>query len=333
MHPPNTLLLDESDLRHIPNLSHTHETHISLETNRIIEIEATHLPPRIEYLSLRNNLLRSDDIQFNSPLLHLHTLLLDDNELTFLDGSFLMCANLKILSLRNNKLSKIDIPYLTALETLVVDKNPIQTLDCLPPNLKVLSASDCSIRMIQSRLPSKVEIINFSGNKLYYAGLPFSWGCAHSIDLSFNKIQRFPRGLPDSLKTLNMQANTVEALPSTLPKNLQYMNLNRNKVRSLPLAPGPHVEIFLVSRNELCFTQEQKPSWIKEIRMYDNWNSQYHHRLQIKIKQCWRRYRLRKRLRIYKRTQAIYSELLEVALSPEHILQTDVFSPEWKLST
>ena len=67
--------------------------------------------------------------------------------------------------------------------------------------------------------------------------------------------------------------------------------------------------------------------------MNENWNSQYHHRLQIKIKHSWRKYRFRKRIRIYKRTQAIYSQLIEVALSPEHILQTDLFSPDWKFET
>lgn len=331
MHPPETLLLEESDFREVPNLAHTKETHLSLDANRILEIEATHLPPRIEYLSIRNNLLRSDDIQFNSPLLLLHTLHLDNNELSFIDGSFIMCANLKILSLRNNKLSKIEFPYLTSLETLHIDKNPIQTLDRLPANLKVLTAADCSLRMVQSKLPLKLERIDFSGNKLYYAGLPFTWGSVHTVDISFNRIQRFPRGLPDTLKTLNMQVNALEILPATLPKGLQYINLSRNKLRSLPKAPGPHLEMLLASRNELCFPSEEKPSWIKEIRMYENWNTLYHHRQQTKIKRCWRRYILQKRLRIYKRTQAIYSELLEVALSPEHILQTDVFSPEWNL--
>ena len=330
MHPQNTLLLEESGFREVPKLSQTKETHISLDKNRISEIEATHFPSTIEYLSIRDNLLCSDDIQFNSPLLFLHSLFLDDNELSFIDGSFIMCVNLKTLSLRGNKLSKIEFPFLTSLETLFLDKNPIQTLDHLAPNLKILTACDCSIRMIQSRLPSNLEVINFSGNKLHFAGLPFTWGSVQSLDLSFNKIQRFPRGLPDTCKTLNLQANALELLPLHLPKSLRYMNLSRNKIRVLPLAPGPTLEILFICRNELCFSPEKKPSWIKEIVMDENWNTQYHSRRQIKIKYCWRHFRLRKRLRIYRRTYAIYSELLEVALSAEHILQTDVFSHEWK---
>jgi Leucine-rich repeat (LRR) protein len=328
----NTLFLEESQLREVPNLSHTKETHISLDKNNILEIEATYLPPGIQFLSMRKNLLRSDDIQFNSPLLHLHTLLLDNNDLTFIDASFIMCANLRILSLRGNKLSKVDFPFLTSLEILYIDKNPIQTLDRLPQNLHYLSASDCSIRMIQSRLPPKLENINFSGNKLQYAGLPFTWGSVESVDLSFNHIQRFPKGFPQSLKTLNLQCNGIETLPSTLPKGLQYLNIRKNKLRELPSSPGPSLEIVFASQNKLCFAEDEKPSWVKYIYMDQNWNTLYHNIKQKIIKRYWRAYRLKKRIRIYGRTKHIYSELIEVALSPEHILQTDVFSSEWNLA-
>jgi Leucine-rich repeat (LRR) protein len=217
------------------------------------------------------------------------------------------------------------------LETLCLDKNIIQTLDNLPPTLKRLSAKQCSIRMIQSRLPAGLEHLNLFDNKLQYAGLPFNWGKAlKTLDLGFNQIQRFPKSLPDSVRTINLERNKLEAIPSQLPQSLLSLNLTRNKLLSLP--HQSNISLALGAFNQNRLTERVHPPWIKICLMEQNWNTELHDSHQKKIKKIWKRYLLRKRLRILSRTRAIYYELLEVALHPDHILQTDVFSPEWNLA-
>lgn len=328
LHPIQTLCLEEICQEEQPDLSSLPETFISLDLNRFYDFDSSFLPPRIEYISLRSNFLRSDTIHFHIPLLHLHSLYLDHNNLTYVDNTLFMCPNLKHLSLIGNAIGRMHNFFHLPLETLCLDKNPIQILDNLPPTLKKLSAKHCHIRMIQSRLPEGMQHINLSENKLRYAGLPLNWGKAlQTLDLGFNRIQRFPKSLPDTLRTINLERNNLETIPSILPKSLVSLNLTRNKVFALPKESNIYLALGALNENHLI--ELVAPSWIKIALMEKNWNTDLHHSHQKKIRALWKRYILRKRLRIYMRAKRIYSELLEVALSPEHILQTDVFSPEW----
>jgi Leucine-rich repeat (LRR) protein len=242
-----------------------------------------------------------------------------------------MCPNLKHLSLIGNTIGRIHNFFHLPLETLCLDKNVIQTLDNLPPTLKKLSVRQCSIRMIQSRLPPGIEHLNLFDNKLQYAGLPLNWGTSlKTLDLGFNQIQRFPKSLPDTVRSINLERNKLEAIPSQLPKSLVSLNLTRNRLFTLP--NQSNISLALGAFNQNHLTKKVAPFWIKTALMEGNFNTNLHDSNQKKIRAVWKRYLLKKRLRIYGRTKILYSELIEVALSPEHILQTDVFSSEWNLA-
>jgi Leucine-rich repeat (LRR) protein len=184
--------------------------------------------------------------------------------------------------------------------------------------------------MIQSKLPPTVKEVNLSHNCLKQGGLPLSWGSAlQSLILSFNQLKTFPKRLPDTVEQINLTMNQLEEFPSKLPVAMKTLNLTCNRIRSLPWKLNVRLKILKVDSNLLTQEFNENPSWVTHFLAQENWNRSEHHQTQRLVKQCWKRYLLKKRLRHIYRSRQIYDELLLVALHPDHILQTDTFSPEW----
>ena len=110
------------------------------------------------------------------------------------------------------------------------------------------------------------------------------------------------------------------------------MNVALNTLRQLPKKTNVRLQVLIVTSNQLTQDFEKEPiQWTKDLLCDFNWNDEKHHMAQPKIKKCWKRYILCKRLRHISRVRKIYEELLMIALHPDRILQTDTFSPGWSM--
>ena len=173
--------------------------------------------------------------------------------------------------------------------------------------------------MIQSRMPAGLEKLNLSTNLLKFAGLPFHWGtCLRELDLSFNKLQKFPRKLPDTLEILYIQENRIIELPDTLPESLRILIASDNKILTIPSYKHKRLELFVMTHNrltDLTNGQELATVFIAD----HNWNRHVHAVVVNRIIKLWRRYCLKLRLRSIVRTQRIRNSLLEVAMCPSRL--------------
>jgi Leucine-rich repeat (LRR) protein len=220
-----------------------------------------------------------------------------------------------------------------SLKHLNITQNDIKVLQNLPGTLQSINAKFNRIQMIQSRLPPGLLELDLLGNSLRNGSLPHHWGNnLRVLNLAYNSLTEFPKRLPDTLEDIRLINNKIEVLPNRLPSKLIRLTLSGNKIRTLPENMNVHLEVLLICKNHLTQNFEKKPlSWANYFLEDDNWNTMDHHIAQTILRRCWKRYLLKTRLRQIARSRRIYHELLMVALHPDHILQTDVFSPEWKV--
>lgn len=300
-----------------------------LNKNFLKFLPCEYLPSSLKHLSLDQNDLHN--LEIDVPLPHLQTLSIERNDLQYLELSFNL-SSLKSLNLKHNKLWNLEFLHATpCLETLNLARNDIQTLENLPSSLKVLNAEFNDIVMCPSRLPEGILDLNLLGNYLKQASLPLHWSSSlKRLQLGYNQLKSFPKGLPDSLEDLGLQCNQLTELPSVLPSNLKRLSIVGNRIRILPVKTNIRLEVLLATHNCLTEDYEKQPlKWAAHFFESQNWNEERHHTSQRLLRKCWKRYILGKRLRHIYRARHIYEELLMVALHPDHILQTDTFSPEW----
>lgn len=302
-----TLVLNKNYLQYLPfDMLPPNLKHISADTNDILTLLIDTPMPQLKSISLQKNKITVVEIDFELP--SLHSLYLHKNYIR--DISFLQ-----------------NLPNLIHLD---ISFNEVEILEHLPSSLVTLKANFCKIRMIQSRLPSNLVELSLIGNRLKNGSLPFSWGNSlRLLDLSNNQLKEFPKRLPDSLERLFLCMNEVPLLPKRLPSSLKVLNLNKNKLRILPDTMNVKLALLFVAENHLTDVFSEEPLWTKQFFGHENWNMPLHQESQKSIKKCWKRYLFQKRLRHLYRSRRIYEELLMVALHPDHVLQTDTFSPEW----
>ena len=325
------LSLKDCGLYEIPNLSHLPLTKLDLAENRLRFLDTICIPPRLKWLNASQNCLNSDGL-LDAPLIELEGLELDSNHIHVLDNTLqLFCPNLKHLTLRKNALEHTEFLQGLSLESLALDETPIRCLDHLPRSLKELSAKNCEIRMTVSRMPPTLETLNLEGNRFRFAGLPLHWGtCLRTLNLSFNSIEKFPRKLPDTLETLILHHNHIQVLPDVLPKSLRVLILHKNKILKIPAYERKiPLRIAILEKNHITDVP-QTHSWTQVLLLDENWNTPAHAAACIQIQRLWKRFSLQKRLRSFLRSKHLYDEILQVALHPNHILQTDVFSQQWR---
>jgi len=320
MEPENTVRLEECALDVLPNLTGLRAEGLSLQGNHFRFIQPENLPPRLKFLSLTRNSLTSANIFHQMVYPSLETLILNSNYIHGLYDLASSAPNLKTLSLVVNSIHRIDtLTEFQLLENLYIAHNYVDVLDSIPRTLKKLNAACCKIRMVQSRMPVGLEMINLSSNCLKFAGLPFYWGASlRELDLSFNKLQKFPRKLPDTLEILYIQENRIMELPDTLPESLRILIASDNKILRVPAYKHKRLELFMMTNNRLTdLTNGQE---IATVFIADhNWNKPAHASVVNRIIILWRRYCLKLRLRSIVRTQRIRNSLLEVAMCPSRL--------------
>ena len=328
--PSDTITITDTHLASIPDLARLQISGLSIIHNKMKSLDNIRFPPTLTYLSIRRNNLQPDGWP-SFPLHNLQTLIADNNNIRYMPDDFAtIFPSLENLSLSDNNIQDTDfLRHCTNLKKLCLDSNNIMTLNHLPPNLEELSVNDCVIHIIQSRLPSTLQKLQLSGNRLKFAGMPFHWGTSlRSLDLSKNEIKRFPRKLPDTLESLSIQNNGIDVLPDTLPESLRFLNITRNNIRTLPnYVRNKPIQCFLISNNQLI--SYTKPDWTIVFYAEHNWNTTIHHMSQKKIKKLWRYINLMKRLRNYSRCYRIRHELIEVAMQPSRCFQVDAISSSW----
>jgi len=303
------LILNGNYLRYIPfDMIPSSVKHISLDSNDLTNLEIDVPMPNLQTLSLERNRLQHLEILISIP-------------------------TLQSLNLRKNRLSDVNV-CLSALPSLKhanLSYNDVEVLRYLPSTLETLNANFCRIKLLPSRLPPTLQELTLVGNRLKMGGLPFVWpNNLRVLDLTNNELKEFPKRLPPSLEKLSLSRNQIESVPSVLPSNLKILNLFDNKIRKLPTHTNVRLQILFVGCNQLTHDFSEAPfSWAQDIFRSPNWNQWRHHQAQQKMKQCWKRFLLKKRLRQFVRTQRITEELLMVALHPDRVFQTDVISPEW----
>ena len=320
--------LSDSNLTQFQDLSPVAWRKINLNHNFLFHIFWDNLPISVEYISAARNEVRHIDIDMPFPFLQ--TLLLSKNHIRSFRIDVIL-SSLQTLDLSQNWIESLQfLDHMPALKHLTLSHNEVELLQNLPQSLETLNASHCRIKLVQTRLPPNLKELNLAHNNLKQGGLPLCWGSLQSLTLSFNQLKSFPKRLPDTVTHINLAMNEIEDIPSKLPASLHTLLLNHNRIRHVPWKTNVHLHILKIDFNRIIqdFTNGTLP-WVTHFLVNNNWNDPEHNQTQRIVKRCWKRYLLKKRLRHIYRSRVIYDELLMVALHPDHVLQTDVFSPEW----
>ena len=327
--PHDIIRLECCNLDVLPDLQHLRTTALCLDRNRFRFLQPGHLPPRLTYLSIVSNSLTSANIFHQTIYPSIETLVLDRNYIHGLYDLATSAPNLKHLSLQSNSIHRIEtLTVFQNLESLYLGDNSIDVLDCIPMTLKVLEAPFCRIRMVQSRMPPSIVKINLSSNSLNFAGLPFTWGCIRELDLGNNRLQKFPRKLPDCLEILYIQDNKIVEMPDTLPESLRVLVASNNRIRVLPDYKNRRLELLSLSNNKL--TTLETGTKLAHVFLGDlNWNTYIHSVVASRIAKLWRRYCLQLRLRSIVRTQRLRGSLLEAAMRPSRIGKFEPIPRGW----
>jgi len=322
-----TLRIPSAGLRIAPDLQRLQLEELDLENNRLQTLE--NLPLSLKRLNVSHNAFLNDGIFYPFPVLE-HLNISHNRVNIFEEDDFLACfPSLVSLDFSYNCLKQVKFLQDSNLTNLNVSHTRLQTLYGLPRSTKELDANSCSITMVQSKLPPTLEFLDLCYNSLRFAGLPLNWpNTLKELHLDRNDIERFPRKLPDSLEVLTLSGNCLTELPSRLPSSLRYCIVSGNRIRTLPDYKKTHrFQLFLIDDNCLTEIPETFPSIV--FHTDSNWNETIHHESQGKIKQCWKRYLLRLRLRHYKRIRTVKEELFMVSMMPERWEQIDALDPIW----
>jgi Leucine-rich repeat (LRR) protein len=325
----STLDLQFNQLKDMIDLNDKSYQILILNKNYLRYIPFECIPPSVKHLSLDQNELRR--LEIDVPMPNLETLSAELNSIKYLDISVYL-PSLNTLNIRKNKIESLQFLHcMPNLKHLNLSFNKIQVLDKLPTTLETLNVSFCDLQLIQSRLPPNVKEVTLIGNSLKMGSIPLSWGTSlRKLNLADNLLTEFPKRLPDSIEELYLQQNQIVEIPSKLPSNLKVLNLSGNRIRSVPSSSNVRLQILSLSNNQISQDlSTQKVTWASHCIALNNWNEPIHHTSQRILRRCWKRYLLKIRSRHLFRARKIYDELMMVALHPDHILQTDVFSPEW----
>ncbi|XP_069830299.1 nephrocan-like [Dendropsophus ebraccatus] len=211
---------------------------------------------------------------------------------TIENNTFKALNNLKMLEVRNNKLTSVprslplrlevlklggnsicslnnqDFEGLTKLRVLEVQNNLINTLSfevfSSLPNLQTLILNSNGMHTISglTRLPN-LKYLSMENNKLFYEHFFMHFPNLQSLRLAGNQFVRVPPQLPKSLFSLRLERNHIRSLRARdlrQLENLSDLNLSGNQLSS---ADGLHVATNLtsldLSKNHLSAFPQKLP--------------------------------------------------------------------------
>ncbi|XP_060771597.1 nephrocan-like [Neoarius graeffei] len=237
-----------------------------LDGNKIETVQGILRLPVLNWFSLSNNKISSLPSAFFSSVQLLKTLDLSSNLLTKVPHN--LPQALSHLNLDRNQIRSLKsrgLAQLRDLTTLSACYNKLVSVDSnlRLPNLTVLELAGNQLRMLPSRLSTKLEKVDCRQNQIQdvthqqLSGLTHLKhlflenntirqfepnalrDCVHLINLALeqNLLSTIPHGLPESLVRLDLKGNSIVTIQEhTLKplKRLQVLNLRNNKLSSLP---------------------------------------------------------------------------------------------------
>lgn len=330
----SALFLGHSRLESMPDLAEINKKTIHLENNTIRVIYSEYLPQVCETLHASFNRIHSDGLPFSWPP-NLKNLFLAYNYIQDTDG-IAWPEGLKTLDLMNNPLQVWPEDLPDTLERLFLSKTDIADVEPLPRNLKLFLANTARIRQLPTVLPDSLEVLFANSNFLRSSRLPQHWGNGlKQLSLSRNHLKQFPTDLPDSLEVLILENNEISEVPKGLPTSLRILFLKGNKICKVAVEKRKTaIQLVDLTDNELVesisdYQEKNKISWGKFITESQNWNDLKHQEAARRIRKIWRCYRLRRRLRTWRKTSIVKEELQQTSMHPCRAGQFENISTEW----
>jgi Leucine-rich repeat (LRR) protein len=90
------------------------------------------------------------------------------------------------------------------------------------------------------------------------------------LDLSWNKIEKIPETLPNSLSELNLRHNKIEKIPETLPNSLQELYLGYNKIIKIPMTLPKSLQKLSLDDNQIKEIPKTLPNSLQELYLNSN---------------------------------------------------------------
>jgi Leucine-rich repeat (LRR) protein len=328
---PKLLSLECCDLQFQPDLSHQTVETLLLGSNRIATLFDTILPQGIRVIDLGNNHIHNDGVPFIWPDT-LEEIYLDFNMIQHTDG-VMWPRSLRVLNLSKNPLSDFPTLLPNGLSKLICNTTRLRKIPALPPGLIYLSVNRSEIHSLPRSLPNGLLVLHASMNFLNYRGLPSNWGNSlRYVNLSNNHLKEFP-DFPSTVEHIILNSNMISEIPCELPFNLKTLCVAKNKLKKIHIMNRRHpIRYVLLDNNQLLesYSDLQEDSgihWAEHIQELDNWVE--YDLFVERIRVAWRKFIFRKRLRIWKKTATIRSELLAAAMHPQRAGQFEDISHEW----
>jgi len=276
----------------IPNQVHASAvTSLDMTRNSIQVLSSTSLSsfPNLVDLKIRENLLQTISIGTFLNLNSLQTLDLSSNNLTTLEPDvFRDAVKLVHLDLSNNQLTAIDKAFngLTELSRLDLRQNLLTSITQLTfrglTQLRYLRLDDNMITNVDQKAFADLDKLMYfvlKGNQIgHLEAFYFSSQFLSYVDLSECDLTRVPKGLPSSVRYLQLRRNKMAVLPRdsfascvdvtiiVLDENdvieieegafehldrLQQLWLNGNRLEYVPKPIPPSVQRLFLDSNQL----------------------------------------------------------------------------------
>lgn len=208
------------------------------------------LPGRLTHLALNGCLIRS--IQLDLP--ELVDLDLSDNVLSHVT---LETPRLTYLNLAKAQLTTVPVAPLPRLRDLIIDDNPIRSLDSISSFTTLEHL--CAERIKETPLAFTNEMpflrtLDFSDGRHTTANF-YNCPSLEEVDLSGNNLHEIPAVHPLApLRILNLSRNSILSLtPATHLNQLQQLNLSFNRIEAIPSVwRNPELEHLDLSWNRLA---------------------------------------------------------------------------------
>lgn len=309
-----------------PDLSDAPFTELDYHANDIRVLYEEYLPRHCTSVDFGQNAIADDGLPLEWPD-QIKTILLYDNTIVTADGIH-WPTHLTHLDLYNNPLLSMPTPLPNSIETLILSRSTIESIDTLPDSLQELHCTQARVRRLPAIMPQGLRKAILAENTLGSRGLPGHWGLSlHYLDLAHNRLKTFPIGLPDTLEVLILSHNQIKQIPETLPEQLKQLILPKNCIRQINYTRRNRpLELVCLEQNQLVEKLSPGSWWATRILDGGNWNETHHHIAAAQIQKVWRISRIFPRIRAWYKMAQYKEELFIVSLHPDRIRMTDDFS-------
>ena len=209
---------------------------------------------KVDRLLLGNNsLTQLDLLSFWGLEYHLISLDLSFNQLSrILTDALRLLRNLRSLNVVGNKINNLynnDFLYLTKLEVLSLDKNPLTVIEddaFMGTNLLLLTADSVNLTLGLLGIPAKdlqnLRGLSVAGNRLRHLndGWFYAFPSLTSLNLDDNDIRELSadafNGLESTLRTLELNHNKLKKIPREALQNLEKLEsleLHHNNIKKI----------------------------------------------------------------------------------------------------